>query len=127
MKGNKVRQSEVDLKPEEGYGTSSLYCHKGVENIGSISDEDTIISCIIRGGIRTHVSKSNITLATSIEAIQSSNDQLKSRVKDSTNELKHLLCWACKENIGNTDCAFCDQPVNGRAYGMEAYLRTICG
>ena len=26
MKGNKVRQSEVDLKPEEGYGTSSLYC-----------------------------------------------------------------------------------------------------
>ena len=195
MKGNKVRQSEVDLKPEEGYGTYSLYCHKGVENLGS--DEDTIISCTIRGGIQTHVS--NITLASSIEAVQTSNDQLKSRVKDSTKELKrkydsietkveegnsdiakriarleskleassesikakidvslaknndsvekpkcpicfeemftkiaqcisgHLLCWHCKEKMGDKECAFCDQPVNGRCYGMEAYLRTIFG
>ena len=39
----------------------------------------------------------------------------------------HLLCWPCKEKMGDKDCAFCDQPVNGRAFGMEAYLRTIFG
>ena len=41
----------------------------------------------------------------------------------------HLLCWPCKEKMGDgdNDCAFCDQPVNGRCYGMEAYLRTIFG
>ena len=37
----------------------------------------------------------------------------------------HLLCWSCKEKTGDKECAFCDQPVNGRAFGMEAYLRTI--
>ena len=39
----------------------------------------------------------------------------------------HFLCWPCKEKMGDKDCAFCDQPVNGRCYGMEAYLRTIFG
>ena len=39
----------------------------------------------------------------------------------------HLLCWSCKEKMEDQECAFCDQPVNGRAYGMEAYLRTIFG
>ena len=41
----------------------------------------------------------------------------------------HLLCWPRKEKMGDgdNDCAFCDQPVNGRCYGMEAYLRTIFG
>ena len=39
----------------------------------------------------------------------------------------HLLCWPCKEKMGDRECAFCDQPVNGRAHGMEAYLRTIFG
>jgi len=39
----------------------------------------------------------------------------------------HFLCWTCKEKMGDKDCAFCDQPVNGRCYGMEAYLRTIFG
>ena len=37
----------------------------------------------------------------------------------------HLLCWGCKEKMGDNVCAFCDKPVNGRALGMEAYLRTI--
>ena len=37
----------------------------------------------------------------------------------------HLLCWGCKEKMGDNVCAFCDKPVNGRAFGMEAYLRTI--
>ena len=192
MKGDKVRHSKVDLKPDAGYGTRDLYCHKdkGVGDVGS--DEDTTISCIIRG-LQRNVS--NITLARSIETIRSSNHQL----KDSANDLKrkydsietkvedgnsniekriarleskleasaesinakidvsaaktnnsvkkpkcpicfeemsakiaqcisgHLLCWGCKEKIGDKDCAFCDQPVNGRAYGMEAYLRTIFG
>ena len=39
----------------------------------------------------------------------------------------HLLCWSCKEKMGDKECGFCDQPVNGRAFGMEAYLRTIFG
>ena len=39
----------------------------------------------------------------------------------------HFLCWPCKEKMEDKDCAFCDQPVNGRCYGMEAYLRTIFG
>ena len=39
----------------------------------------------------------------------------------------HQLCWPCKEKMGDKDCAFCDLPVNGRAFGMEAYLRTIFG
>ena len=37
----------------------------------------------------------------------------------------HLLCWGCKEKMGDNVCAFCDKPINGRAFGMEAYLRTI--
>ena len=190
MKGNKVRHSKVDLKPDAGYGTTYLYYHKGVGNVGS--DEDTKITCIIRG-LQRNVS--NITLARSIETIRSSNHQL----KDSANDLKrkydsietkveegnsniekriarleskieasaesikvkidvsaaktnnsvkkpkcpicfeemstkiaqcisgHLLCWPCKEKMGDKECAFCDQPVNGRCYGMEAYLRTIFG
>ena len=195
MRGKEVSHSGVDLKPYESFG-SALYSHKGVANVGS--DEDTKISCKIKfGGFKKHVS--NITLANSIETIRSSNDELKSRVKDSTNELKrkydsieskveegnsniekrmarleskleassesikakidvsaaknnnsvvkpkcpicfeemstkiaqcisgHLLCWPCKEKMGDKACAFCDQPVNGRAFGMEAYLRTIFG
>ena len=39
----------------------------------------------------------------------------------------HLLCWSCKEKMGDKECAFCEEPVNGRAFGMEAYLRTIFG
>ena len=39
----------------------------------------------------------------------------------------HLLCWGCKEKMGDKECAFCEQPVNGRAFGMEAYLRTLFG
>ena len=39
----------------------------------------------------------------------------------------HLLCWSCKERLGERNCAFCDQPVNGRAFGMENYLRSIFG
>ena len=39
----------------------------------------------------------------------------------------HLLCWPCKERMVDRGCALCDQPVNGRAFGLEAYLRTIFG
>ena len=39
----------------------------------------------------------------------------------------HLLCWSCKEKMEDKECAFCEEPVNGRAFGMEAYLRTIFG
>ena len=39
----------------------------------------------------------------------------------------HLLCWSCKEKMEDKECAFCEEPVNGRAFGMEAYLKTIFG
>ena len=85
------------------------------------------------------------TLETSTESIKANNDV--GGVKNNNNVVKpkchicfgemstkiaqcisgHLLCWPCKEKMGDKNCAFCDQPVNGRAFGMEAYLRTIFG
>ena len=201
MKGKTANYFKVDFIPSQALGSTALYCHKGVAKIGS--DDDTKISCTIRN-LKKNVS--NITLANSIETIQSSNEQLKSQMKNGTNGLKnelkndlkrkydsmeskveegnsnvekriarleskleascesikakidatknnnvavvkpkcpicfeemstkiaqclsgHFLCWPCKEKMGDKDCAFCDQPVNGRAFGMEAYLRTIFG
>ena len=39
----------------------------------------------------------------------------------------HLLCWNCKEKMSKNDCPSCGQPVDGRAFGMESYLRTLFG
>ena len=39
----------------------------------------------------------------------------------------HLICGSCKEKMPDRNCVFCDLPVNGRAFGMEAYLRTLFG
>ena len=36
----------------------------------------------------------------------------------------HLVCWNCNQKSNNRDCGLCGQPVNGRAFGMEQYLRT---
>ena len=184
MKGMETLHSQVDIGPNEGKGTTALYCHKGVANIGS--DDDTKISCTIRI-LKKYVS--NITLSSSIETIQTSTNELKrkydsieskvhegnsniekriakleAKIEASSESIKskidvsaasarnnnvvkpkcpicfeemsskiaqcisgHFLCWPCKEKMGDKDCAFCDQPVNGRCYGMEAYLRTIFG
>ena len=186
MKGMETLHSQVDIGPNEGKGTTALYCHKGVDvaNIGS--DDDTKISCTIRN-LKKYVS--NITLSSSIETIQTSANELKrkydsieskvhegnfniekriakleAKIEASSESIKskidvsaasarnnnvvkpkcpicfeemsskiaqcisgHFLCWPCKEKMGDKECAFCDQPVNGRCYGMEAYLRTIFG
>ena len=37
----------------------------------------------------------------------------------------HHLCWGCKERLEKKVCPSCAKPVNGRAFGMESYLRTI--
>ena len=39
----------------------------------------------------------------------------------------HFLCWSCKEKLERKKCPSCGQPVNGRAFGMENYLRSIFG
>ena len=39
----------------------------------------------------------------------------------------HLLCWSCKEKLEKEECPSCGQPVNGRAFGMESYLRSVFG
>ena len=40
----------------------------------------------------------------------------------------HLLCWICKEKMmNNNDCPSCGLPVDGRAFGMESYLRSLFG
>ena len=42
----------------------------------------------------------------------------------------HMICWECKEtnlNNNNEDCGMCGQPVNGRAYGWENYLKSVFG
>ena len=39
----------------------------------------------------------------------------------------HLLCWGCKEKLEKNECPSCGQPVNGRAFGMESYLRSVFG
>ena len=54
-------------------------------------------------------------------------DEMSSNTKIAQCISGHLLCWGCKEKMGDKVCAFCEQPVNGRAFGMEAYLRTIFG
>ena len=54
--------------------------------------------------------------------------------EDMTSETKiaqcifgHLLCWDCMGKLKGKNCSFCDQPVNGRAFGMETYLRSVFG
>ena len=40
----------------------------------------------------------------------------------------HLICWSCKDIIsfhGVEQCPSCKLPVNGRAYGMENYIKTL--
>ena len=37
----------------------------------------------------------------------------------------HLICWSCKEKMVKNDCPSCGQPVNGRAFGMESYLKYL--
>jgi len=39
----------------------------------------------------------------------------------------HLICWSCKEKMVKTDCPSCGLPVDGRAFGMESYLRSLFG
>ena len=40
----------------------------------------------------------------------------------------HHLCWECLEKLNDKkDCPSCSQPVNGRALGMESYLKTLFG
>ena len=37
----------------------------------------------------------------------------------------HLICWSCKEKMEKNDCPSCGRPVNGRAFGMESYLKYL--
>ena len=37
----------------------------------------------------------------------------------------HHICWSCKEKMVKNDCPSCGQPVNGRAFGMEIYLKYL--
>ena len=39
----------------------------------------------------------------------------------------HHICWTCKEKMVKKDCSFCGLPVDGRAFGMESYLRSLFG
>jgi len=181
------------MKPASNLGFRTLYCHKGVKEVGT--DEKTMIKVTFKS-VKKELS--NLALLSSIEnQIKRGNDQLKTNIQSGTIELKrkyesieenfekrisklesrlesrleassesiklkiednssknnnvakprcpicldemspntkiaqclsgHLLCWSCKEKMGDKECAFCEQPVNGRAFGMEAYLRTLFG
>merc|ERR1719188_757021 len=37
----------------------------------------------------------------------------------------HHICWSCKEKLEKKECPSCGLPVNGRAFGMESYLRSM--
>lgn len=37
----------------------------------------------------------------------------------------HLICFDCKHNLSNKKCAYCNKCINGRAFGMEIYLRAL--
>ena len=39
----------------------------------------------------------------------------------------HHICWTCKEKMAKKDCSFCGLPIDGRAFGMESYLRSLFG
>ena len=39
----------------------------------------------------------------------------------------HHVCWSCKEKMLKNDCPSCGLPVDGRAFGMESYLRSLFG
>ena len=39
----------------------------------------------------------------------------------------HHLCWGCKEKLSKNECPSCGLPVDGRAFGMESYLRSLFG
>ena len=39
----------------------------------------------------------------------------------------HHVCWNCKEKLEKNECPMCGYPVDGRAFGMECYLKTIFG
>ena len=124
-----------------------------IENIGSLQEwKDTLASIkskieegasIIEEKIEDEESTGQKILA-KLEALeskitnQSNNNFVKPRCMVCYEEMSsstkiaqcisgHLLCGSCKERAGERDCSFCGQPVNGRAFGMETYLRTIFG
>ena len=37
----------------------------------------------------------------------------------------HYLCWDCKRMLSDNQCPSCSLPVDGRAFGMENYLKTL--
>merc|ERR1712048_554245 len=37
----------------------------------------------------------------------------------------HHICWGCKEKLAKNDCPSCGKPVDGRAFGMESYLKYL--
>ena len=81
----------------------------------------------------------------SLEALETKVEQLEAKLNDKVEKPKcpycfedfnsftkiaqcisgHLVCWNCNQKNNNRDCGLCGQPVNGRAFGMESYLRSI--
>ena len=193
-----------DMKPDAAWGTSTLYCHKGVIEVGT--DERTKIRLTVKSvkkevsnlallsSIGTEIQRRSDQLRTNIQSsinnstnqlkrkyesieskmeaessnfekrianlesrlesrLEASTESIKMKIEDNTNKNNniakprcpicfdemssntkiaqcisgHLLCWSCKEKMEDKECAFCEEPVNGRAFGMEAYLRTIFG
>ena len=39
----------------------------------------------------------------------------------------HHICWTCREKMVKKDCSLCGLPIDGRAFGMESYLRSLFG
>ena len=37
----------------------------------------------------------------------------------------HLVCWSCNQRNNKRNCGLCQQPDNGRCFGMESYLRSM--
>ena len=48
-------------------------------------------------------------------------------VNNNNSKMRKPHCPICFEKMIKNDCPSCGQPVDGRAFGMESYLRTLFG
>ena len=52
-------------------------------------------------------------------------DEMTSETKIAQCISGHHLCWSCKKKLRKNQCPSCKLPVNGRAFGMENYMKTL--
>ena len=149
-----VESGKCHIEPEDGHGKRKLCNHVSVYP-NYKSDKDLEIVCTIlkittdkvvwdlfyeTKAIQNDLKAKLASMETKLEELQNDNnnkmrkppcpicyEEMSYNTKIAQCISGHLLCWGCKEKLEKKECPSCGLTVNGRAFGMESYLRSIFG